>query len=318
MKRLILLIVVVMLVYWVWARDRSALMRPPARRGTGTVRVTFRTAKPDSTWPRQGARCSERFARPSTRFATPSTRRTTKFTTPSTRCAGAFARPTTTTMRTEPRRRPAECPRARGCRRASGADRARNAGDRGPGRAAGSARASRSRLVAASQARPEPTAIRHRRRSEPETLDGQISATPERAAEQARKDLRQRRHRLARSRCSQLVDASGAADRLDRSETQSSKTVPEKNYGPMYITHLTLDKSPERRARLIKVYNHELVGRRLVNLGGSLAFILICLAAVSGYIRADEATKGYYTNRLRMLAAAGVGAGGVLIYQMVT
>ena len=68
----------------------------------------------------------------------------------------------------------------------------------------------------------------------------------------------------------------------------------------------------------IKVYNHELVGRRLVNLGGSLAFILICLAAVSGYIRADEATKGYYTNRLRMLAAAGVGAGGVLIYQMVT
>ena len=86
----------------------------------------------------------------------------------------------------------------------------------------------------------------------------------------------------------------------------------------MYITHLTLDKSPENRARMLGVYNHELVGRRLVNLGGSLAFVLMCLAAVSGYIRADEATKGYYTNRLRMLAAAGVGAGGVLIYQMVT
>ena len=47
------------------------------------------------------------------------------------------------------------------------------------------------------------------------------------------------------------------------------------------------------------------------------AFVLVCLAAVSGYIRADEATKGYYTNRLRMLAAAGVGAAGVVIYQMV-
>ena len=46
------------------------------------------------------------------------------------------------------------------------------------------------------------------------------------------------------------------------------------------------------------------------------AFVLICLAAVSGYIRTDEATKGYYTNRLRMLAAAGVGAAGVVIYQM--
>ena len=52
-------------------------------------------------------------------------------------------------------------------------------------------------------------------------------------------------------------------------------------------------------------------------LGGTLAFVLICLGAVSGYIRADEATKGYYTNRLRMLAAAGVGAAGVFIYQMV-
>ena len=61
-----------------------------------------------------------------------------------------------------------------------------------------------------------------------------------------------------------------------------------------------------------------MVGRRLVKLGGSLGFILICLAAISGYIRADEATKGYYTNRLRLLAAAGVGAGGVLVYQMVT
>jgi hypothetical protein len=54
-----------------------------------------------------------------------------------------------------------------------------------------------------------------------------------------------------------------------------------------------------------------------VTLGATLVFILICLAAVSGYIRADEATKGYYTNRLRMLAAAGVGASGVIIYHMV-
>jgi len=47
-----------------------------------------------------------------------------------------------------------------------------------------------------------------------------------------------------------------------------------------------------------------------------LGFVLICLAAISGYIRTDEATKGYYTNRLRMLTAAGVGAAGVLIYQV--
>ena len=78
-----------------------------------------------------------------------------------------------------------------------------------------------------------------------------------------------------------------------------------------------VDTSPQRRTALIEVYNRQLVDQRLASLGATLAFILICLAAVSGYICADEATKGYYTNRLRMLTAAGVGASGVLLYHMV-
>jgi len=52
-------------------------------------------------------------------------------------------------------------------------------------------------------------------------------------------------------------------------------------------------------------------------LGGGLAFLLTCLGVLSGYIRADEATKGYYTNRLRLLAAAGTGAAGMAIYHMI-
>ena len=91
----------------------------------------------------------------------------------------------------------------------------------------------------------------------------------------------------------------------------------QKDYGEVFEATLTVDASPQRRTALIEVYNRQLVERRLATLGATLAFILICLAAVSGYIRADEATKGYYTNRLRMLAAAGVGASGVIIYHMV-
>ncbi len=83
------------------------------------------------------------------------------------------------------------------------------------------------------------------------------------------------------------------------------------------MAELEFDASPQRRTQLVEAYNHELVQRRLVNLGGTLAFILSCLAVVSGYIRTDEKTKGYYTNRLRMLAAAGFGAAGVIIYRMV-
>jgi hypothetical protein len=100
-------------------------------------------------------------------------------------------------------------------------------------------------------------------------------------------------------------------------ETKIDTIEKEWEFGPMYLAELTADFSPRRRAELVDTYNHELVRRRLMTLGGSLGFVLICLAAISGYIRADEATKGYYTNRLRMLAAAGVGAAGVIVYKMV-
>src|SRR5262249_19324783 len=90
-----------------------------------------------------------------------------------------------------------------------------------------------------------------------------------------------------------------------------------KDLGPFYVAKLSADFSPQRKAAFVELYNHELVQYRLTRLGAALAFILICLAALSGYIRADEATKGYYTNRLRMLAAAGVGAGGAILYNMV-
>ena len=100
-------------------------------------------------------------------------------------------------------------------------------------------------------------------------VDGQISATPERAAVQARKDLRQAiadwlDPDVPRS---WTVPDPFLESTIVRSELES---VPTKDYGdsePMYVTHLAINKSPENRARLIEVYNHELVGRRLVNWG---------------------------------------------------
>ena len=72
------------------------------------------------------------------------------------------------------------------------------------------------------------------------------------------------------------------------------------------------------REEVIAVYLKQLGMQRLLIVGGGLGFILVCLGAVSGYIRADEATKGYYTNRLRLGAAVGVGAAGMAIYQMLS
>jgi len=91
-----------------------------------------------------------------------------------------------------------------------------------------------------------------------------------------------------------------------------------RDYGTVYEANLEADFSPGVRDEIRAAYRRELVARRLAILGGSLGFVLSCLAAVAGYIRVDEATRGYYTHWLRAVAAAGVGASGVLIYQIPT
>jgi hypothetical protein len=145
-------------------------------------------------------------------------------------------------------------------------------------------------------------------------VKGQISATEARAKADARKALEDQVFDWLSSEVSgswsppsRLVDAMIL-------ETRINPVV--KDYGTLYVAELKVDFSAGHRKALVDVFHREQVRDRLTVLGGIFGFVLICLAAISGYIRTDEATKGYYTNRLRMLTAAGVGAGGVLIYQM--
>lgn len=91
-----------------------------------------------------------------------------------------------------------------------------------------------------------------------------------------------------------------------------------KDYGTLYKAVLRCDLSPSRRTEIVRTYESQVVARRLGVLGVILGFVLACLAALAAYIRADEATKGYYTNRLRLVAAAGVGAAGVLAYRVLS
>ena len=91
-----------------------------------------------------------------------------------------------------------------------------------------------------------------------------------------------------------------------------------KDYGTLYEAKLRVDVSPEQRASFVKTHHLQVVHWRMAMLGGLLAFVLTCLAAISSYIRADEVTKGYYTNRLRVLTLTAVGAAGGLIYHLVS
>lgn len=92
----------------------------------------------------------------------------------------------------------------------------------------------------------------------------------------------------------------------------------EKDYATIYIQPLVLDVSNASRQRILETYERELAGQRLLGLAGALAFVLSCLAAVAGYIRADEATRGYYTTTLRVTALAAVGAAGAAVYYAMT
>ncbi len=148
-------------------------------------------------------------------------------------------------------------------------------------------------------------------------LTGLISATEERAREEARKQLE--------TEVTDWLELSGvprswkpSAQQIDAMIIETTVEPVVKDYGTLYVAKLRLDVSPEQRTLFIESYKRQLVHQRMVLFGGTLGFVLICLGAISGYIRTDEVTKGYYTNRLRLLAAGGVGAAGVLIYQMLT
>jgi hypothetical protein len=161
---------------------------------------------------------------------------------------------------------------------------------------------------------PKTTTVTLTQSSRP-TVTGLLSATRERAVADAR--------RVLRDDVANWLEPEVPRSWAPPEEMLDAMVVDEpgihsiqKPYGEVFEATLSVDKSPQRRTSLIAVYHRQLVEQRLLGLGAALAFILICLAAISGYIRADEATKGYYTNRLRMLAAAGVGASGVILYHM--
>jgi hypothetical protein len=153
---------------------------------------------------------------------------------------------------------------------------------------------------------------------------GEIGATEDRARAEARKALQTRVATWLKPDVpaswtppARLLQSLLVETKIEPHVSQRMPKDDPLNDMRVYVATMTADLSPRRRAELVDAYTHELVKHRLLTLGGSLGFVLICLAAVSGYIRADEATKGYYTNRLRMLAAAGVGAAGVIVFRMV-
>lgn len=154
-------------------------------------------------------------------------------------------------------------------------------------------------------------------------LVGKVSASPEKAREELRKALEQEVAKWASPDVptdwrapKDVYDAIGGEVYLQpiAQEIETDPKSPE-----IYVVYRGIQKadfSDASRARVVEVREQQLVTARLIKLGGGLGFVLICLGCLTGYVRADEATKGYYTNRLRLAAAVGAGVAGTAIYQM--
>ena len=148
-------------------------------------------------------------------------------------------------------------------------------------------------------------------------IRGLPMATPERAMLETRRELDKRVGEWLRplgipprwTPPRELLDSMVEAEPVGTIEREYGEA------GKVYVQTLRLDESDHQRDRLLNAFERQVAGRRALTLGGGLGFILACLAAIAGYIRTDEATKGYYTNPLRLIAAAGVGAAGLALYR---
>jgi hypothetical protein len=144
-------------------------------------------------------------------------------------------------------------------------------------------------------------------------IPGRVSATEERARDDA---LRALAGEVSAWLDPQVPTSWRVPASLLRPLVRETRVTPtEKDYGTVYTAVLDADFSAAQRDRIVEAYRREVGRDRTIKLGAGFGFLLACLAAVSGYIRADEATRGYYTNRLRLVAAAAVGAAGVVLYR---
>ncbi|MFO0960742.1 MAG: hypothetical protein U0800_25450 [Isosphaeraceae bacterium] len=145
---------------------------------------------------------------------------------------------------------------------------------------------------------------------------GDFKTTPERAREDAEQRLRQAiTPWLTPEVPTQWTPPSDLVRRTIVGEPAYRSLARDYLEEPVQQAALKVDLSSDSRAQFIKAYHREQGTKRLAGLGAGLVFLLACLGITSAYIRTDEATKGYYTNRLRLLAAAGFGAAGAALWR---
>jgi hypothetical protein len=102
--------------------------------------------------------------------------------------------------------------------------------------------------------------------------------------------------------------------RFEVTPTKTYEERPHFSFGPMYQSHALLQFDESFRRQVEQDWKEAVTLSRLVKTGLSGGAIFILLAVVFGYLKADNATRGFYTRRLRFGAATMILAVAAAVY----
>jgi hypothetical protein len=91
-----------------------------------------------------------------------------------------------------------------------------------------------------------------------------------------------------------------------KEELQDIDVLGEKK--PTYRVWMEVQVKPDDRLDMLHRGREHLAQQRMMMLGRLLGVLVVLLAAVAGYLRLDESTKGYYTGWLKLAAIGLVAA----------
>jgi hypothetical protein len=152
-----------------------------------------------------------------------------------------------------------------------------------------------------------------------EVVEGELYATPD----DANNDALEKASRLARAYLAQSLGDKvhgwevPAAYVNDATIAARFVEPVQRDYGTMYRTHLLMELTPEHRLDLEHLWRHQVVRARIGSAVGGLGLIVLVLATAAGYLKLDDATRGYYSGRLKLAALAVLTGGAATVLAVV-
>lgn len=110
----------------------------------------------------------------------------------------------------------------------------------------------------------------------------------------------------------QLIGAEGAGQlvRLPMSDVRRQivqeeyQETVQASFGPMINLHALLKFDKEMQQRIVLAHEQALVRGRIGMAAGGSGLLMVILGTMFGYLKLDTATRGYYSGRLKIAAAA--------------